>query len=393
MTTKQKAPYALENLDRRGFLRISALGSSAAVFASTGLLSGCDPVGLKVPDANGIRVPPLFTARVVATTGQPVADTGYTWHRWPDGGGCFELPNGGWSYVSNSEWFFTGPEGAGASYIEFAPDGEIVGAGRILTDTLRNCSGGITPWGTWLSCEEVPTGSVWECDPLGAVPAVKLAGMGQFNHEAAACHTLEQAVFLTEDRSDGALYKFVPTTWGDLTSGVLQVLTEPNPGQLVWETVPDPSGDPVETKDQVPNTKRFDGGEGIDLSGNNVVFTTKGDNRVWSYDPTANALTIIYDAATAVNGVLSGVDNIETSDVGVMYVCEDGGDMQIVLVREDGSTFPVMQIVDNPGSEICGAAFDPSGTRLYFSDQRSPGRTIEISGPWRVFTEPGLLDL
>ena len=137
------------------------------------------------------------------------------------------------------------------------------------------------------------------------------------------------------------------------------------------------------------DTRRFDGGEGVDLSGNNVVFTTKGDNRVWSYNPTANTLTVVYDAAVNVNGVLSGVDNVETSDTGVVYVCEDGGDMQIVLLREDGSTFPVVQIDGNPGSEICGAAFDPSGTRLYFSDQRNPGRTIEVSGPWLAFKDPG----
>ena len=171
------------------------------------------------------------------------------------------------------------------------------------------------------------------------------------------------------------------------------MLTEPAPSVLVWEEVPDPGGDPTPCKDQVADTKRFDGGEGIDLSGNNVVFTTKGDNRVWSYDPTANTLSIQYDAAISVNGVLSGVDNLETSAEGVIYVCEDGGDMQIVLVREDGSTFPVVQIPDNQGSELCGAAFDPSGTRLYFSDQRLPGRTIEVTGPWGIFTDPGPLVL
>jgi hypothetical protein len=183
----------------------------------------------------------------------------------------------------------------------------------------------------------------------------------------------------------------VPDAWGDLSSGTLEILTEPTAGSLVWVEVPDPSAAITPCRDQVPYTKYFNGGEGIDLSGNNVVFTTKGDNRVWSYDPAANTLTVIYDAAVNTTGILSGVDNLETSDQGVIYVCEDGGDMQIVLVREDGSTFPVAQVVGNSTSEICGAAFNPAGDRLYFSDQRNPGRTIEIKGAWGVFTEPGIL--
>ncbi len=391
MTYQPTKSFSGNHLNRRGFLRVSALGSGALVFGAGGLLTACDPVALKPADANGIRVHPLFEARVVATTGQPVADTGYEWHLWPDGGGCFALPDGGWSYVSNSEWFFA--DGAGASYIRFDANGEIVDAGRTLSGTVRNCSGGITPWGTWLSCEEIPTGGVWECDPLGAVPAVEHPRMGKFFHEAAACHNVDKLIYLTEDRPDGALYRFVPDTWGDLSSGVLEVLVEGFAGELYWREVPDPTAATKECRDQVPHTKRFDGGEGIDISGNNVVFTTKGDNRVWSYDPAANSLTVVYDAAVQVNGILSGVDNVEVSDEGVIYVCEDGGDMQIVLVREDGSTFPVIQIDNNAGSEMCGAAFNHVGDRLYFSDQRNPGRTIEVKGPWEIFTEPGPLQL
>jgi secreted PhoX family phosphatase len=263
-----------------------------------------------------------------------------------------------------------------------------VGAGSCLTGTLGNCAGGPTPWGTWLSCEEWAGGKVWECSATGASPAVARPLMGVFTHEAVTADSANQCFYLTEDRPDGALYRFVPTTWGNLSLGALQVLTE-SAGVLAWATVPDPLGAVTPTRNQVANTKRFAGGEGTAMSNGRLVFTTKGDNRVWMYDPAANTLTIIYDDNVQVNGVLTGVDNVETSSQGVVYVAEDGGDMQIVLVREDGSTFPVVQVTGVSGSEITGPAFDPSGTRLYFSSQRNPGRTYEVKGPWSVFTEPG----
>ena len=43
----------------------------------------------------------------------------------------------------------------------------------------------------------------------------------------------------------------------------------------------------------------------------------------------------------------------------------------------------------DPYCELWAFLFDPSGTRLYFSSQRNPGRTYEVRGPWKAFTKPG----
>jgi secreted PhoX family phosphatase len=68
-------------------------------------------------------------------------------------------------------------------------------------------------------------------------------------------------------------------------------------------------------------------------------------------------------------------------------VAEDGGNMELVILSPEGAVAPFLRS-NVLGSELTGPAFDPSGTRLYVSSQRNPGRTYEVTGPFRTSTTP-----
>ncbi len=384
-------------MERRTLLRTAVVGGSAvlggALWRGAAHAAPAQPGGgpygaLGAPDANGIRLPAGFTSRVIARSGQKVAGTSYTWHNAPDGGACY-ADGSGWIYVSNSE---INPSG-GASAVKFSATGTITSSYRVLSGTRQNCAGGRTPWNTWLSCEEVDRGYVYETDPWGVKAAVRRDAMGRFKHEAAAADPVREVVYLTEDVSDGCFYRFRPTTWGDLSSGTLEVLVagSATSGPVTWAKVPDPSG-ATATRNQVSGAKRFNGGEGCHYADDTCWFTTKGDNRVWQYDAAAQSIELAYDDSLVTSGTapLTGVDNVTGSSSGDLFVAEDGGNMEICVITPSDVIAPFLRIDGQSGSEITGPAFSPDGTRLYFSSQRgtsgssSGGITYEVRGPFRA---------
>ena len=384
-------------MDRRTLIKSLALSLTMSPLA---LVSGCSGGGSKrmdfgpllPPDGNGVMMPTGFTSRIVARSRQqPFLGSSFVWHDRPDGGATFATADGGWIYVSNSE---VDNSLGGVGALRFDVNGEIIEAYSILDNTSRNCAGGATPWGSWLSCEEVPTGAVWECDPSGQSLALRRESLGIFNHEAVAVDLVSKSLYMTEDEPDGGFYRYVSSSISvdgvpDLNTGELQIASLDSAGTSVdWIAVPDATAVVTPTRHQIATSEPFDGGEGIVYHDGAIFFATKGDNKIWQYNIPSSRLSVLYDASKINKPILTGVDNITVSAAGDLLVAEDGGNMQIVAITPNDAIVPVIQLAGHKGSEIAGPAFSPDGSRLYFSSQRGPsnrdddGVTYEVTGPF-----------
>lgn len=371
-----------------------------------------------------LELPPGFSYAILERAHEPMND-GLTVPARPDGMGCFAGEGGTLILMRNHElgrgfsdagYKAPPPESfdatAAGGVTRLVLDAKTltrVSSNRVLCGTLRNCSGGRSPWG-WLSCEEsveAGHGYVFRCriDVARVAPAERLVGYGRFNHEAACVDAATSTAYLTEDRSDGCLYRYRPRDPArPHTSGKLQALRAAGlPGfdtsrdidhglrlKVEWVDIPnpEPTDDSVRLQAGAAGAARFSRGEGMVIAGGAAyVCCTSGGRQGYGqvFKLTLGAREgddrLELFAESPGPSVLDMPDNVYMAPWGDLLIAEDGsGEQYLRGITPEGRVYDLARNAKSNG-EFAGICVSPRGDAIFVNMQLE-GLTLAITGPF-----------
>ncbi|MGO2013127.1 alkaline phosphatase PhoX [Pseudoalteromonas sp.] len=452
-------------INRRQFLfsagTLAFVGLSRSAFGKvpvTDLGSNLPAYGPLIADSNKLLdLPAGFSYKVISELGEKMDDGQFVPNN-ADGMGCFKLDDDRVALVRNHELKPTDLAKADAAAqthkTSLAYDSNEQGVALpggtshiiynlktskkeqeylSLIGTIRNCSGGITPWGTWLTCEETTLikadgfgqdhGYIFEipANAKGLVKPEPLKAMRRFNHEAAAIDPKTGIVYLTEDKGDSLFYRFIPNEYGKLHKGgqlqAMVIKTTPQFDTRNWAGAnmalhqnmdvewidldnPESPKDDLRIRGYQQGAALFARGEGIHWGDNELYFCcTNGGKKqlgqVMKYVPsqfegtskeqTAPGQIQLFVQST--DGSLYNFgDNLTAAPNGHLIICEDQYtdvvDNHLRGVTPKGEVYNFAKL--QAQTELAGACFSPDGNTL-FVNVFTPTKTLAITGPWDSF--------